>query len=68
MTHGGVIGQILATAARSRPFAFVGNDNAAISRVVVTAAQWFVRSFNDTCHLHGADDPTGHGIVPAVGD
>lgn len=51
VTHGGVIGQILALATASRPFAFVGNDNAAISRVVVTAERWVVRGFNDTAHL-----------------
>jgi 2,3-bisphosphoglycerate-dependent phosphoglycerate mutase len=50
-THGGVIGQALALASRSRPFAFVGADNASISRLVISAEQWTVRAFNDTAHL-----------------
>jgi 2,3-bisphosphoglycerate-dependent phosphoglycerate mutase len=52
VTHGGVIGQILATATRSRPFAFVGPDNASISHVVVAGEQVVLRRFNDTAHLH----------------
>jgi 2,3-bisphosphoglycerate-dependent phosphoglycerate mutase len=50
-THGGVIGQALALAARSRPFAFIGAENASISRVVITSDRWIVRGFNDTAHL-----------------
>jgi 2,3-bisphosphoglycerate-dependent phosphoglycerate mutase len=50
-THGGVIGQVLATASGSRRFAFIGADNASISQVVVTGEQWIIRSFNDTAHL-----------------
>jgi 2,3-bisphosphoglycerate-dependent phosphoglycerate mutase len=50
-THGGVIGQALALAAKSRPFAFIGAENASISRVVVTSELWIVRGFNDTAHL-----------------
>lgn len=53
-THGGVIGEVLAQASRSRPFAFTGADNASISRVVITAERWIVRSFNDTAHLGDA--------------
>lgn len=49
-THGGVIGQLLAMATGSRPFAFNTADNASISRLIVTARQWFVRGFNDTAH------------------
>lgn len=52
-THGGVIGQALALASGSRPFAFNTADNASISRLIVTADRWFVRSFNDTAHLDG---------------
>jgi probable phosphoglycerate mutase len=52
-THGGVIGQALALAARSRPFAFIGSDNGSISRLVVTDDLWIVRGFNDTAHLVG---------------
>jgi probable phosphoglycerate mutase len=53
-THGGVIGQALALATGSRPFAFNAADNASISRVVVTSRQWYIRTFNDTAHLDGA--------------
>ncbi|MGC7101983.1 histidine phosphatase family protein [Amycolatopsis lurida] len=50
-THGGVIGQALALAARSRPFAFVGADNGSISQLVVHGPQWIVRRYNDIAHL-----------------
>jgi probable phosphoglycerate mutase len=46
-----VIAQALALASGSRPFAFVGADNGSISRLIIGADQWFVRSFNDTAHL-----------------
>ena len=52
-TRGGVIGQALALASGSRPFAFNTADNASISRLIVTADRWFVRGFNDTAHLDG---------------
>ena len=52
-THGGVIGQALALAAASRPFAFVGAENASVSRLVITSELWIVRGFNDTAHLDG---------------
>ena len=51
-THGGVIGQALALATGSRPFAFNAADNASISRLIVTPDRWFVRTFNDTAHLN----------------
>jgi 2,3-bisphosphoglycerate-dependent phosphoglycerate mutase len=50
--HGGVIGQVLALASGSRPFAFIAADNASISRLVVIGDQWIVRAFNDTSHLN----------------
>jgi 2,3-bisphosphoglycerate-dependent phosphoglycerate mutase len=53
-THGGVIGEALAQASGSRPFAFLGADNASISRLVVSGDRWILRGFNDTAHL---DDP-----------
>ena len=61
--HGGVIGEILAQAARSTPFAFGGADNASISHVVVTSQRWIIRRFNDTTHLEeelttAAEPPT----------
>jgi probable phosphoglycerate mutase len=49
--HGAAIGEILAQASGSRPFALLGADNASISRLVVTADRWIVRGFNDTAHL-----------------
>jgi 2,3-bisphosphoglycerate-dependent phosphoglycerate mutase len=52
-THGGVIGQALALASNSRPFAFNGADNASISRLVITSDLWIVRGFNDAAHLDG---------------
>jgi 2,3-bisphosphoglycerate-dependent phosphoglycerate mutase len=58
-THGGVIGQALALASGSRPFAFNTADNTSISRLIVTADRWFVRSFNDTAHLDGTAGMAG---------
>lgn len=54
-THGGVIGQAMALASGSRPFAFIGADNGSISRLVVSGQRWIVRGFNDTAHLEVAD-------------
>lgn len=51
--HGGVIGEVLAQATGSMPFAFSGADNASISHIVVTADRWLLRRFNDTAHLDG---------------
>jgi probable phosphoglycerate mutase len=53
-THGGVIGQALALASGSRPFAFLGAENTSISRLVLTGDRWVVRGFNDTAHLDAA--------------
>ncbi len=52
-SHGAAIGEILAQATRSAPFAFVGPDNASISRIVVSPERWIVRGYNDTAHLAG---------------
>jgi len=52
--HGGTIGEILAQAAQSRPWAFSSADNASISHLVVTPQRWNVRRFNDTSHLEAA--------------
>jgi probable phosphoglycerate mutase len=49
--HGGTIGEVLAQAAHSDPFAFSGADNASISHLVVTKERWAIRRFNDTAHL-----------------
>jgi probable phosphoglycerate mutase len=51
VTHGGVIGQLLALATGSRPFAFAGADNGSLSQVVVAGDRWQLRRFNDTAHL-----------------
>ena len=64
-THGGVIAQALALATGSRPFAFAGADNASISRLIVSAKRWFVRSFNDTAHLESAQQVTQHRATGA---
>jgi probable phosphoglycerate mutase len=53
VAHGGVIGAILAEITASRPWAFVGADNASISHVVAHGDRWFLRRFNDTGHLAG---------------
>jgi probable phosphoglycerate mutase len=51
VTHGGTIGMILSLASGARPFAFVGSDNGALSTIVVSGEQWYVRGFNDVTHL-----------------
>ena len=53
-THGGVIGQAMALASGSRPFAFIGADNGSVSHLVVAGGQWIIRRFNDTAHLDPA--------------
>jgi 2,3-bisphosphoglycerate-dependent phosphoglycerate mutase len=50
-SHGGFIGEALALASGSRPFAFAGAANASISRLVITDQMWIVRGYNDTSHL-----------------
>jgi 2,3-bisphosphoglycerate-dependent phosphoglycerate mutase len=51
VVHGGVIAVLLALATGSRPFAFLGADNASISRLVITPQRWILRGYNDTAHL-----------------
>jgi 2,3-bisphosphoglycerate-dependent phosphoglycerate mutase len=51
VVHGGVIAALLAMATGSRPFAFLGADNASISRLVITPERWILRGYNDTAHL-----------------
>jgi probable phosphoglycerate mutase len=58
--HGGIIGQVLAQATGSRPFALGGADNASISHLVVIGDRWVVRRYNDTAHLD-----QGFTIAPA---
>jgi probable phosphoglycerate mutase len=50
-SHGGTIGQVLAHASQSKPFAFGGSDNGAISHIVVDGDRWTIRRYNDTTHL-----------------
>jgi probable phosphoglycerate mutase len=57
VVHGGVIGQALALATGSRPFAFLGADNGSISRLVVTPQRWILRGYNDTAHLEPGYTP-----------
>ena len=52
-SHGAAIGEILAQATGSEPFAFVGADNTSISRLVVAEGRWVLRGYNDTAHLAG---------------
>lgn len=52
VVHGGVIGQIIATATGARPFSFLGADNASISHIVMHEGLVVVRRFNDASHLH----------------
>ncbi|PZG16844.1 histidine phosphatase family protein [Nonomuraea aridisoli] len=54
VTHGGVIAEALAIATGSRPFAFLGADNASVSHLVLTEARWILRRYNDTAHLTAA--------------
>jgi 2,3-bisphosphoglycerate-dependent phosphoglycerate mutase len=52
-SHGAAIGELLAQASGSDPFAFINSDNTGISRMVVTPERWIVRGYNDTAHLTG---------------
>jgi probable phosphoglycerate mutase len=59
VAHGGVIGEICRQATESRPFAFVHMDNGSVSRLVVHASKWMLRSFNETSHLAVRTGPSG---------
>ncbi len=50
-SHGGVIAQALAGAARARPFAFVDVNNGSISQLVIDGERATVRGYNDRTHL-----------------
>lgn len=58
VVHGGVIGQLLATATGTEGFAFAGADNASISELVIEGDIHTLRRFNDTAHL----DTTRTGV------
>lgn len=57
--HAGVIASILAWASGSRPFAFLGSANGAISHIVVDNGLPTLRRFNVTSHLEGDLDVSG---------
>jgi 2,3-bisphosphoglycerate-dependent phosphoglycerate mutase len=60
IAHGGVIGEACRQATGSEPFAFVINDNCAITRLVRFAnGRWLLRSFNDTSHLAPSSSQDG---------
>jgi probable phosphoglycerate mutase len=50
-SHGAAIGELMAQATDSAPFAFIGCENTAISHLVVVPDRWILRGFNDTAHL-----------------
>lgn len=51
-SHAGTIAEICRQATGSRAFAFMGVENASLSRLVVQAdGRWQLRSFNETSHL-----------------
>jgi 2,3-bisphosphoglycerate-dependent phosphoglycerate mutase len=51
-SHAGTIAEICRQATASRAFAFMGVENASISRLVVQAdGSWHLRSFNEVAHL-----------------
>lgn len=66
--HGGVIGEACRQATGSEPFAFVINDNCAITRLVRFGnGRWLLRSFNDTAHLVPSSSADGgSAMVHAV--
>jgi len=49
--HGGIIAHILEHATGANAMAFSGADNGSISKLVRSADDWVIRSFNDTSHL-----------------
>lgn len=51
VSHGAIIGHVLAHAAGSRPFAFMGADNGSISHIVMHGERIILRGYNDTTHL-----------------
>jgi probable phosphoglycerate mutase len=55
VSHGGTIAELCRQATGSRAFAFLGVDNASISRIVhLPDGRQMLRSFNETAHLEGA--------------
>lgn len=54
--HGGVIGQILATATGADGMTFAGSDNGSISELVVLGNQRILRLFNSVSHLRGLEE------------
>ena len=55
VSHGGTIAELCRQATASRPFAFLGVDNASITRIVcLPDGRQLLRGFNETAHLEGA--------------
>jgi probable phosphoglycerate mutase len=51
-THGGVVAEVCHQATSSRAFAFIGCENASITRLLVFSdGTWMLRGFNDVSHL-----------------
>lgn len=51
-SHAATIAEICRQATTSRPFAFMGVENASISRLIVQAdGSWHLRTFNEVAHL-----------------
>jgi probable phosphoglycerate mutase len=50
-SHGAAIGELLAQATGSAPFAFLHSDNTAIARLVIAPGGWMIRGFGDIAHL-----------------
>ena len=51
-SHAATIAEICRQATASRPFAFMGVENASISRLIVQADEsWHLRTFNEVAHL-----------------
>lgn len=63
VVHGGVIASLLAFATESRPFAFLGADNASISHLVHHSGRFNLRRFNDTGHLEGELSSEGEPLT-----
>jgi len=63
--HGGVVAALCAYATHGQMIGFVGSDNAAMHRLLITEERWFLRQFNDSTHLNGVHTPTAVIDQPA---
>ena len=55
--HGGVVAALCAYATAGQMHGFVGSDNGALHRLVITEERWFLRQFNDSAHLGAFQTP-----------